>query len=94
VQIGHNVAVGRGCVLAAQVGISGSTKLGDFVMAGGQAGLAGHLTVGSRARISAQSGVMRDIPEGATVTGFPAAPIKEYFRQVAVLQRLARKKGD
>jgi UDP-3-O-[3-hydroxymyristoyl] glucosamine N-acyltransferase len=93
VQIGHNVSVGRGCVLVAQVGISGSTKLGDFVMAGGQAGLAGHLTIGSRARISAQSGVMRDIPEGVTVTGFPATPIKEYFRQVAVLQRLARKRG-
>jgi UDP-3-O-[3-hydroxymyristoyl] glucosamine N-acyltransferase len=94
VQIGHNVAVGRGCVLVAQVGVSGSTKLGDFVMAGGQAGLAGHLTVGSGARIAAKGGVMRDVPAGVTVCGFPAVPIAEFMRQVAVLQRLAKKRGE
>ena len=52
VQIGHNVVLGRGCILAGQVGVSGSTKLGDFVMAGGQAGFAGHLKIGDRARIA------------------------------------------
>ena len=92
VQIGHNVALGRGCVLAGQVGISGSTKLGDFVMAGGQVGLAGHLKIGNRARISAKSGVMRDIPPGHTVGGNPAVPFTMFMRQLAILQRLAKKK--
>lgn len=92
VQIGHNVTLGRRCVLVAQVGISGSTKLDDFVMVGGQGGLAGHLTIGKGARIAAHSGVMRDIPPGGTVCGFPALPGKEFWRHVAVVQRLARKK--
>ena len=92
VQIGHNVQIGRGCVLVAQVGISGSTRLGDHVMIGGQGGLAGHLAIGSGARIAAQAGIMRDVAPGETVMGYPAVPIKEFFRQVAVLQRLARKK--
>jgi UDP-3-O-[3-hydroxymyristoyl] glucosamine N-acyltransferase len=94
VQIGHNVTIGRGCVLVAQVGISGSTRLGDFVMLGGQVGLAGHLSIGSGARVAAKSGVMRDIPAGATFCGSPAVPINEFFRQVAALQRLAKKKDD
>jgi len=92
VQIGHNVVLGRGCILAGQVGISGSTKLGDFVMAGGQAGLAGHLTIGSGARIAAKAGLMRDVEAGTTVAGAPALPITSWMRQVAILQRLARKK--
>jgi UDP-3-O-[3-hydroxymyristoyl] glucosamine N-acyltransferase len=92
VQIGHNVVLGRGCVLAGQVGISGSTKLGDFVMAGGQAGLAGHLEIGSGARIAAKTGVMRDVPPGETVSGIPAMPIGLFMKQVAMLQRLAKKK--
>jgi len=92
VQIGHNVVLGRGCILAGQVGISGSTKLGDFVMAGGQAGLAGHLTIGDGARIAAQSGLMRDVAPGETVCGSPAVPIASFMKQVATLQRLAKKK--
>jgi UDP-3-O-[3-hydroxymyristoyl] glucosamine N-acyltransferase len=92
VQIGHNVVLGRGCILAGQVGISGSTKLGDFVMAGGQAGLAGHLNIGSGARIAAKAGLMRDVEAGVTVAGAPALPITSWMRQVAILQRLARKK--
>jgi UDP-3-O-[3-hydroxymyristoyl] glucosamine N-acyltransferase len=94
VQIGHNVQIGRGCVLISQVGISGSTRLGDHVMIGGQGGLIGHLTIGSGARIAAQAGIMRDVAPGETVMGYPAVPIKEFFRQVAVLQRLAKKKGE
>jgi UDP-3-O-[3-hydroxymyristoyl] glucosamine N-acyltransferase len=92
VQIGHNVVLGRGCILAGQVGISGSTRLGDFVMAGGQAGLAGHLNIGSGARIAAKAGLMRDVEAGTTVAGAPAMPITSWMRQVAILQRLARKK--
>ena len=92
VQIGHNVVLGRGCILAGQVGISGSTKLGDFVMAGGQAGFAGHLNIGAGARIAAQAGLMRDVEPGSTVAGAPAVAITSFWRQVAVLQRLATKK--
>jgi UDP-3-O-[3-hydroxymyristoyl] glucosamine N-acyltransferase len=94
VQIGHNVVLGRGCVLAGQVGVSGSTKLGDFVMAGGQAGFAGHLNIGDRARIGAQAGMMRDIPVGETVIGSPAVPFAQFMRQVATLERLAKKKDE
>ena len=92
VQIGHNVVLGRGCILAGQVGISGSTKLGDFVMAGGQAGLAGHLTIGSGAQIAAKAGLMRDVEPGARVAGAPAISLTSWMRQVAILQRLGRKK--
>jgi UDP-3-O-[3-hydroxymyristoyl] glucosamine N-acyltransferase len=92
VQIGHNVVLGRGCILAGQVGISGSTKLGDFVMAGGQAGLAGHLNIGTGARIGAQAGLMKDVAAGETVLGSPAVPIASFFRQVAVVQRLSKKR--
>jgi UDP-3-O-[3-hydroxymyristoyl] glucosamine N-acyltransferase len=93
VQIGHNVALGRCCILAGQVGISGSTTLDDFVMIGGQGGLAGHLHIGSGARIAAKSGIMRDVPAGETVCGSPAVPLPEFMRQTAVLQRLAKRKG-
>jgi UDP-3-O-[3-hydroxymyristoyl] glucosamine N-acyltransferase len=92
VQIAHNVQLGRGCVIAAQVGFSGSTKLDDYVMVGGQAGFAGHLRVGRGARIAAKSGVMRDIPAGATYGGFPAMPIRQWHRQSVALSRLAESK--
>lgn len=88
VQVGHNVRTGRGCVLVAQVGISGSTLLGDYVMVGGQAGIAGHLKIGSKARIGAQSGVMQDLPPGLDVVGSPAAPKKEAMRAMLILKRL------
>jgi UDP-3-O-[3-hydroxymyristoyl] glucosamine N-acyltransferase len=94
VQIGHNVRLGRGCILVAQVGISGSTRFGDGVAAGGQAGFTGHLHVGAGARIAAQSGVMRDVEPGATIGGSPAVPIQEFLRQGVVLHRLARRKGE
>ena len=93
VQIGHNVVLGRGCILVAQVGIAGSTRFGDFVMAGGQSAFAGHLEIGGGARIAAQSGVMRDVAPGETVCGAPAVPIGLFMRQVATLQRLAKKRG-
>lgn len=92
VQIGHNVRLGMGCILAGQAGISGSTTLGNFVMVGGQGGLSGHLSVGDGARVAAQAGVMRDIPPGQEVVGAPAVPGRQFMRQVAALKRLATKK--
>jgi UDP-3-O-[3-hydroxymyristoyl] glucosamine N-acyltransferase len=65
--------------------------LEDFVQVGAQAGLTGHLRIGAKARIGAQAGVMSDVAAGEAVVGSPALPIKEFFRNVAVLRRLARK---
>jgi UDP-3-O-[3-hydroxymyristoyl] glucosamine N-acyltransferase len=87
VQIGHNVQIGRGCVLVAQSGVAGSTKLEDQVMLAAQAGVAGHLTLERAARVAAKSGVMRDVPAGQTVCGIPAIPIKRFFRLVSIWQR-------
>jgi UDP-3-O-[3-hydroxymyristoyl] glucosamine N-acyltransferase len=90
VQIGHNVHVGRGCVVVAQVGISGSTILDDHVMLGGQAGVTGHLRIGRKARVGAQAGVMSDVPAGADVVGSPAQPVRAMFREIAFIRRLVR----
>jgi UDP-3-O-[3-hydroxymyristoyl] glucosamine N-acyltransferase len=92
VQIGHNVRIGRSCIIAGQCGLSGSVTLGDGVMLGGRAGLADHLTVGSGAQIAAASGVMNDIPAGARWGGTPAQPIKDAMREFAVLRAFVRSK--
>ncbi len=92
VQIGHNVRIGCGCVIAGLTGLSGSVVLGDFVALGGQVGIADHVTIGAGARLAAQSGVMRDVPPGAVYGGSPARPIKEFMREVAQIARLARER--
>jgi UDP-3-O-[3-hydroxymyristoyl] glucosamine N-acyltransferase len=91
VQIGHNVRLGRCCVIVAQAGISGSTVLEDFVQVGGQAAMAGHLLIGRGARIGAQAGVIADVPAEAILLGSPAQPRHEFFRQVATLKRMVRR---
>ena len=87
VQIGHNVQLGRGCVLVAQSGVAGSAKLEDHVMIAAQAGVSGHLTMGAGSRLAAKSGLMRDVAPGETVGGLPAMAIKDYFRLVALWHR-------
>ena len=91
VQIGHNVILGRCCVIVAQAGIAGSTILEDFVQVGGQVAIDGHLRIGHGARIGAQSGVMWDIPADVDVVGSPTQPKRDFFRQVAGLRRMGRK---
>jgi len=81
VQIGHNVRVGKRCLLVAQVGIAGSTELGDDVQVGGQSGFAGHLKIGDRARVFSKSAVFDDVPEGVWVRGIPAVSQRDYVRQ-------------
>ena len=71
VHIGHNVRLGRHCVICGQVGIAGSTVVGDGVMMGGQTGVADHLTIGTRAQIAAKSGVMRNVEPGPSWAAFP-----------------------
>ncbi|HOC44644.1 MAG TPA: UDP-3-O-(3-hydroxymyristoyl)glucosamine N-acyltransferase [Thermoanaerobaculales bacterium] len=88
VQIAHNVQVGEGCLLVAQVGISGSTTIGDHAVLAGQVGAAGHLHIGSRVVVGAKSAVLKDVPDGAFVTGIPARPHREWLRVNAGLQRL------
>lgn len=91
VQIGHNVTIGRHCVLVAQVGVSGSATLGDFVVLGGRAGVNGHVTIGDGAQIAATSSVKDDVPAGARWGGSPAKPVRIWFREVAAVAALAAK---
>jgi UDP-3-O-[3-hydroxymyristoyl] glucosamine N-acyltransferase len=88
VQIGHNVRIGRECLLMGQVGVAGSSRLGHRVILAGQVGVAGHLTVGDGARLAAQSGVSSDVPPGEDWGGYPARPNREWLRSTAVLYRL------
>jgi UDP-3-O-[3-hydroxymyristoyl] glucosamine N-acyltransferase len=88
VQVAHNVEVGPNTVIAAQAGISGSTKLGKNVMIGGQAGIVGHINIGDGARINAQSGVSKSMEAGKAVTGSPAHDYTSALRSQAVSRRL------
>ncbi len=88
IQIAHNVEVGYSSVVAAQAGISGSTKIGNGVMIGGQAGIVGHVHIGDRAKINAQSGVSKDIEPGKAVTGSPAHDYTSALRSQALSRQL------
>jgi UDP-3-O-[3-hydroxymyristoyl] glucosamine N-acyltransferase len=93
VQIAHNVAIGRHCLIASQTGISGSVTVGDFVMMGGQVGVVDHITIGAGALLGAGSGIMANIPAGARWIGTPAQPARDFFKGVAILRRLVRGGG-
>ncbi|MBS1659792.1 MAG: UDP-3-O-(3-hydroxymyristoyl)glucosamine N-acyltransferase, partial [Bacteroidetes bacterium] len=89
IQIAHNVDIGHHTVIAAQAGISGSTKIGSGVMIGGQAGLVGHLQIADGARINAQSGVTKSIKsQGGAVTGTPAFEYTSALRSQALTRNL------
>jgi UDP-3-O-[3-hydroxymyristoyl] glucosamine N-acyltransferase len=75
VQVGHNVVIGRHCLICALVGIAGSVTLQDYVVVGGQVGIAGHITIGAGAMIAAKSGVKEDIAPKASVWGSPHLPL-------------------
>jgi UDP-3-O-[3-hydroxymyristoyl] glucosamine N-acyltransferase len=93
VQVGHNVVIGRHCVIVAQAGISGSCTIEDFVAIGGQAGLAGHLHIGAGAQIAADAGLMNDVPAGARWGGSPARPVRDLWKEVALLKKMVRASG-
>lgn len=93
VQIGHNVVIGRHCIIAAQSGIAGSTTLGDFVICAAKVGVIGHLTVGSGARIAGMSGVVKDVAPGETVAGIPAGSHRGWLRKQAYLENVVKNRG-
>jgi UDP-3-O-[3-hydroxymyristoyl] glucosamine N-acyltransferase len=88
IQVAHNVEIGNSTVIAAQAGISGSTKIGKGAMIGGQAGVVGHLQIGDGAKINAQSGVSKSIEAGKAVTGSPAHDYTAALRSQAISRNL------
>ncbi|HSA67311.1 MAG TPA: UDP-3-O-(3-hydroxymyristoyl)glucosamine N-acyltransferase, partial [Methyloceanibacter sp.] len=92
VQIGHNVVVGRHCIIVAQTGISGSAELGDFVALGGQVGVVGHVKIGAGAQIAGSSNVRGDVPPGVRWGGTPAKPTRLWFRELTILRQLAERR--
>jgi UDP-3-O-[3-hydroxymyristoyl] glucosamine N-acyltransferase len=88
VQIGHNVVIGRHCIVVACVAIAGSAVIGDYVVIAAQAGIAGHVAVGSQSTLGARAGVTKDLPGGQTYMGFPAVPANEERRRIASMNRL------
>lgn len=103
VQIGHNVKIGKNCIIIAQVGISGSVEIGDGTILAGQVGVRDHIKIGKHAMVGAQSGIGSDIPEGTIYSGSPAIPHKTWLRAQSIyaklpeyirrLQELERKTG-
>jgi UDP-3-O-[3-hydroxymyristoyl] glucosamine N-acyltransferase len=89
VQIGHNVIVGRHCVIVGQTGLSGSCRLEDFVVMGGQSGVVGHVTVGQGTQVAGASHVKDDTPPGQRLIGTPARSIREWTREARAVRRLA-----
>jgi UDP-3-O-[3-hydroxymyristoyl] glucosamine N-acyltransferase len=91
VQVGHNVTLGRHCIIVSQAGVGGSSELGDFVVLGGQTGVGDHVTVGAGARFSGQSGVPTgQVLEGRDYGGTPAKPVRQWLRESYILAKLAR----
>lgn len=88
IQVAHNVEVGNSTVIAAQAGVSGSTKIGKGVMIGGQAGIVGHIQIGDGAKINAQSGVSKSLEAGKAVTGSPAYDYTASLRSQAINRKL------
>lgn len=89
IQIGHNVVVGENTVMAAQVGVAGSTKMGKNMMVGGQAGIIGHLTIADGVMIGGQSGVGKSVrKEGEILLGSPAFESEDYKKSYMGFRRL------
>src|SRR6185369_8490903 len=92
VQVGHNVRIGKHCLLVAQVGIAGSTELGDYVVVAGQSGFAGHLKIGNRVQVAAKSAVLEDVADDTKVMGIPAVPFRQFARREAMMKRLIQER--
>jgi UDP-3-O-[3-hydroxymyristoyl] glucosamine N-acyltransferase len=88
ITIGHGTRIGAHCLFVGQVGLAGSVTVGDHVTLAGQAGVVGHIRIGDRATVGAKAGVTNNVPDGETVLGQPAIPIRDMKRQVAYIGRL------
>jgi UDP-3-O-[3-hydroxymyristoyl] glucosamine N-acyltransferase len=93
VQVGHNVTVGRHCVVVAQSGIAGSSTLEDYVVMGARSGVSDHVLIGEGAQLAAMTNTNADIPAGGRYGGTPAKPIKQWFRELKTIERIARAKS-
>jgi UDP-3-O-[3-hydroxymyristoyl] glucosamine N-acyltransferase len=93
VQIGHNVHVGRHCIIVSQVGISGSTTVGDFAVLGGQVGISDHCRIGAGARLAGRSAMIigQEVEGGRDYGGVPAKPVREWIREVHAVAGLVKK---
>lgn len=89
IQIAHNVEIGENTVIAAQTGISGSTKIGRNCMIAGQVGFVGHLNIGDEVKIGAQSGISGNLKDGSIVMGSPAIDISTHRRSLVHFKNLA-----
>jgi UDP-3-O-[3-hydroxymyristoyl] glucosamine N-acyltransferase len=95
VQVGHNVTIGRHCVVVAQSGISGSATIEDFVVLGARVGVNNHVTIGEGAQLAATANVKDNVPPGARWGGTPAKPALLWAREIFVLKQLAaRREAD
>ncbi|GGL65401.1 UDP-3-O-(3-hydroxymyristoyl)glucosamine N-acyltransferase [Wenxinia marina] len=90
VHVGHNVTVGRHCLLCGQVGIAGSASIGDRVVLGGQAGVADHVTIGDDVVAGGGAGIISKVASGSVVFGYPAERMDRAFAGVRALRRLVR----
>ncbi|MBQ0057888.1 MAG: UDP-3-O-(3-hydroxymyristoyl)glucosamine N-acyltransferase [Bacteroidales bacterium] len=94
VQIGHNVVTGQNNIFCAQVGVAGTTKIGDWNIFAGQVGVAGQLSIGSQNTFGAQSGIPGNIKDGQILMGTPVIPAKDWARQAVYLKRLPDMQND
>jgi UDP-3-O-[3-hydroxymyristoyl] glucosamine N-acyltransferase len=89
IQVAHNVEIGKNTVIAAQTGISGSTKIGENCIIGGQVGVAGHIVIANKTGIGAQSGILKSISqEGQRIIASPAFDVKDFFKSYAIFKKL------
>ncbi len=94
VQIGHNSIMGRSCIMAGHSGLAGSVTLGDGVIIGGSASIKDHTTIHSGAVVGAGSGVIKDVPAGKTVLGYPAKDAREMLKEWVFIRKLIKKQTD
>ncbi|HVJ46622.1 MAG TPA: UDP-3-O-(3-hydroxymyristoyl)glucosamine N-acyltransferase [Luteolibacter sp.] len=90
VQIGHNVVIGKHCLIVGQTGIAGSAKLEDYVTAAAQVGIGGHVVVGAKSILTARTGVTASLPGGQTYAGKPAHTLREEMKSMALMRRLPK----
>ncbi len=88
IQIAHNVEIGENTVIAAQTGISGSTKIGKNGMFGGQVGMAGHITIGNNVKIGAQAGIISNVKDNKTIIGSPAMELGAFMKSSVYFKKL------